>query len=273
LQELDPRLISISVEVNGKIKTYDQNFSISAKGTKFANELQNEAEVTITNLNKEIANYILTETSPFNKNKTPKRVTVQAGRKSWGLTTIFVGDIASSIISQPPDTVLTLRCLTSNFDKGNLINRYQSQTSASQIARDVSTDLNTVLNFQATDKQISNYTFTGGALKQIGKLGEMGDYDAYIDDGVLVVKDSQVPLKERITIVNLNTGMIEKPEFTEQGIKVKFFLDGVTVLGGALRINSTTNPAVNGDYVIYKLGFDIASRETPFYWIAEALRK
>ncbi len=67
--------------------------------------------------------------------------------------------------------------------------------------------------------------------------------------------------------------MIGIPEFTEQGIKVKMLLDNQTKLGGGLRITSSIYPAVNGDYVIYKLGFDIATRDTPFYYIAEAARR
>ena len=41
-------------------------------------------------------NYILTETSPFNKNKTPKKLIIEAGRVSTGTARLFVGDITAS---------------------------------------------------------------------------------------------------------------------------------------------------------------------------------
>jgi hypothetical protein len=67
--------------------------------------------------------------------------------------------------------------------------------------------------------------------------------------------------------------MVGIPEITEQGIKVKYLLDNVSRLGGGLRISSDIYPAVNGLYIIYKLGFEISNRDTPFYYIAEAARK
>jgi len=79
-----------------------------------------------------------------------------------------------------------------------------------------------------------------------------------------------LPLANFITIVNLETGMVGIPETTEQGIKIKFLMDGQTKLGGLLRVTSQIYPALNGEYVIYKLGFDVATRDVPFYWIAEA---
>ncbi len=54
------------------------------QGTKYGNSLQNECVVTIDNLDKQTQDYLLTETSPYNKNRTPKTVTVRAGRESYG---------------------------------------------------------------------------------------------------------------------------------------------------------------------------------------------
>ena len=62
------------------------------------------------------------------------------------------------------------------------------------------------------------------------------------------------------------------PEVTDVGVKVKYLYDNETTLGGGLRIVSDLNPAVNGDYGIYQLDFEVASREEPFYWTAAAMR-
>jgi len=100
----------------------------------------------------------------------------------------------------------------------------------------------------------------------------MGRVNAYVDDKELVVKEFNAPLEKRTRIVNIDTGMVGIPEFTEQGIKVKMLFDNQTVLGGALEVTSRLNPAVNGTYTVFKLGFELASRDTPFYYIAEATR-
>lgn len=273
MQELDPRIVKVSIEVNGRIKTYD-GLAIVANGTKYANALQNECEVTISNLDKTTQDYILTETSPYTLNRTPKTVTVEAGRKSYGTAVIYRGNIVSSIVSQPPDIGVTLKCLTGNFLKGNIVTRNQpGQATLRQISSQIAQDTNTVLNFQATDKNIANYSFAGAALKQVDVLGASGGLNVFIDDSTLVVKNAFVPLNNTLRILSADTGMIGIPEFTEQGIKVKFLLDNRTTLGGSLRIISQQYPAANGDYVIYKLGFQIANRDTPFYYIAEAARR
>lgn len=270
---IDPRIVRIGIEVNGVIKYYEE-LNIHITGTKFANANQNECEVKISNLDKATRDYILTETSPFNQNKTPKRLIVEAGRVSYGTTQIFIGDIISSGISMPPDLTITLKAVTGNYQKGNIIARTEPATrSLRKISEGVASDLGVSLDFQAQDKNIANYAYSGAALKQIEKLNENSEITAYLDDGVLVVKDFNAPLNGKTRILDLESGMIGIPEISEQGLKVKFLLDNKTTLGGALDVTSQIYPAVNGTYVIYKLNFDIANRSEPFYFIAECKRQ
>ena len=271
---LDPRVVSVTIEVNGQTKTYSSPLNITATGTKYGNALQNECVVTISNLDKNTLDYLLTETSPYNLNRTPKTITVKAGRESYGTSIIYVGNIVNVIVSQPPDVTVTMKCLTGNFLKGNIISRNQpGQATLKQLSQQIAQDGNFVLNFQANDKNIGNYQFGGGALNQVTLLGLSGNINAFIDDNTLIVKNALIPLTGTLRILSAETGMIGIPEFTEQGIKVKFLVDNQTKLGGGLRIQSTQYPAANGDYVIYKLGFQITSRDIPFYYIAEAARR
>jgi len=271
-KELDPRVIRVGIEVNGKLKIYE-GLAITATGTKYANANQNECEVKIANLDKSTREFILTETSPFNKNKTKKLLRLEAGRKSTGVSTVFVGNISKSSPSQPPDISITLKCLTLNYQKGNVVAAVsKSSQSVKDISQGVADSLGVPLNFQAEDKEVSNYSYSGASLNQVEKLGELGDYNAFIDDAMLVVKGMNIPLINTLKIVDLDSGMIGIPEVTEQGIKVKFLFDNKTTLGGRMRIKSKIYPSTNGDYVIYKLGFELASRDVPFYWIAEGKR-
>ena len=273
-QSLDPRIVKVSIEENGRLKTYSSPMNLRITGTKYGNALQNECTVTIMNLDRATQDFILTETSPYILNRTPKTVIVEAGRESYGTALIYRGNIIKSIVSQPPDIAVTLSCLTGNFLKGNIITRSQGGTATLEaIARGVSQDTNTILNFQATNKNIANYSFGGGALNQVEVLNTVGGVNAFIDDNTLIVKNAFIPLTGITRVLSAETGMIGIPEFTEQGIKVKMLLDNQTKLGAGLRINSMQYPAVNGEYVIYKLGFDISSRDVPFYFIAEAARR
>lgn len=271
---LDKRLVQISIEVNGVVKTFD-DLRIVAFGTKYANALQNEAVITIYNLTKADRDYILTETSPYNQNPTSKIVRLYAGRESYGTELVFIGNVVTSSISQPPDIGVTLKCLTGNFQKGNvLVRQYGATIPLRTLSQQIADDIGLALKYQATDKNISNYAFSGAALNQIEILGAYKGINVFIDNNYLVVKDAFTPLANTPSrILNIDTGLIGIPTFNEQGIRAKYLLDQKTVLGGTLEVTSELNRAVNGDYVIYKLGFQITNRDTPFYYIAEAARR
>lgn len=273
MPEFDDRIVRVSIEINGALKVYESPLAIVATGTKYANPLQDEAEITVFNLSKPDRDYLLTETSPFNKNNKPKLIILEAGRKSTGVSKIYEGDIASATPTQPPDIGLKFKAQAHQYLKGKIVSAQQAgAVPLSRIAQGVAGDLGMSLNFQAKDKNISNYAFSGGALKQVDKLGSMGAVTAYIDGNQLVVKDIHLPLSGVLRILSDTSGMVGIPELTEQGIKVKCMLDNETKLGGALEIQSVVYPTTNGRYVIYKLGFAIASRDVSFYWIPEGLR-
>lgn len=272
MDTLDPRLLRIGIEIDGVLKTYE-DLNMSVSGTKYANANQNECEVKMTNLDKATRDYLLTETSPFTKVKKRKTLIVEAGRVSTGYSLLFSGDITNAVGGQPPDITLTLKAAAGDFAKGEIIARSQPGiTPLQNIAARVAKDLGLVLRFEAKPKQISNYSYSGSAAKQVEQLGSLGRVNAYIDDSTLVVKDFNKPLEKRTRELNLDTGMIGIPEFTEQGIKVKMLFDNQTVLGGGLNITSQLNPAANGTYTVAKLSFELANRDTPFYYIAEATR-
>lgn len=272
MTEFDPRIVRVTVEINGRAHIYT-DLHMVVSGCKYANAAQNECEVKIANLDKATRDFLLTETSPFNRNRRRKLLRVEAGRRSTGTSLVFQGDICEATGSQPPDITLTLKALTGGYSKGAIVAKAAgAATPLRTLAQQVARDLGLSLRFEAKDKQIANYTFTGAALKQVNMLGEMGRVNAYVDDAQLVVKDYNAPLRGNARVLNLDTGMVGLPEFTDRGIKVRMLYDNQTRLGTALRVRSVMNPAADGDYTVFKLGFELATRDTPFYLIAEAVR-
>jgi hypothetical protein len=287
---LDPRLLRVSIQIGSNIKTYS-DIAISVSGSKFANATQNECELKLTNLDKATRDYLLTNASPFSKSKTRKSVIVEAGRESTGYAIVFVGDITttsggpikdeaekknpkpSTTTAQPPDITITLKAATTNYNKGQVIAVSQPPSAPLQnIAKQVADSLGLTLDFQATPRNISSYSYTGSKARQVEKLGQMGRVNAYVDDNVLVVKDFGKPLRNKVKVLNLDTGLIGVPEFTEHGIRVKMLFDNQVTLGSGLQITSKINPAANGVYTVYKLNFELTNRDTPFYYIAECNR-
>lgn len=273
MSAIDPRILRVGIEVSGEIRWYDEGLQITAQGTKAVTDVQNSCNVSITNLSRDVRNYILTETSPFNKNRTPKTLIVEAGRVSTGTARLFVGNITRSSPSQPPDIRLDLEAQTGAFKKGEIVARSGRATEGLRtIAQRVATDLEATLVFEAADKLIANYSFSGATLRQVNALAEAGNVDAYLDDQTLVVKERNKPLANRVKIVNASTGMIGIPEATERGVRVRILFDLQTELGGQMDLTSELNPALNGSYTIYKIDFDLATRDTPWYLDIEATR-
>lgn len=270
---IDPRIIKVSFEVKGKLKTYSSPFFITVNGTKYGNALQNEADIVIANLDKQTQDFLLTETTPYNLNNTAKTITVYAGRQSYGTSVVYIGNIVTGNVTQPPDVGITLKCLTGNFLKTNVLGiNLAGQATFQQVCLSVAQSLNATLNFQANNMNIGNYSFSGSSTNQIQFLNSVAGVSAWLDDGVLVVKNSNQPLGNYIKLVSASTGMIGIPQFTEQGLQVKFLFDNKVILGSLMRIKSYEYPAANGDYIIYKLGFQLSTRDTPFYYIAEGQR-
>lgn len=268
----DLRRIRIGIEVSGRINWYE-GLRVRASGTKYANPLQNECQVTISGLRGSVRDEILTETSPYNSNRTTKRLIVECGRVSTGMFRLFVGDIISSDASSPPDVDVTVKAKTQNAQSGNVIAITTGQMAKlSGISQRVADEINLGLDFQAVDKNISNFSFSGAASKLIQQLQEMGDVRAFIDDESLIVKEYSKALSGRIKILSQETGMVGIPKATDKGIDVTFLIDSESLLGGALRLESKFNKSLNGDYVIDQLKFDVASHEDPFFYTAHCTR-
>lgn len=275
----DPRRIRVGIEVSGQINWYERDpvtgkgLNIKVSGTKYANPLQNECTVTIGGLSTRTRDYLLTETSPFNSNRTPKRLIVEAGRISTGVFRLFVGDIMSAEPSGPPDVNVILKAKTQSSQAGNIISISGAVISKlSAISQRVAQEIGVGLDFQATDKNISNFSFSGAALKLVNLLQQSGAVRAFIDDEALIVKDYAKALTNRIAIISQETGMVGLPKATEKGADITFLINSESLLGGMLRLQSKFNKPMNGDYVIDQLKFELATHDDPFFYTAVCSR-
>lgn len=267
----DPRIVQIGIQRENEEITYYEGLNITAQGTRYGTDLINECQIRIDNLTREHRDFILKSTSPYFILNSPRVfVVVNAGRKSYGTVPIYFGQVTRSAITQPPDIAMILNCQTA-FDQNVNIISYSgaARSGLKTIAQKAASDLGLTLNFQAIDKQIANFSFSGDALTYVRKLAEAGNLNVTIDNKVLIVKDKGMPLDTEPKMISEATGMIGIPELTESGVRVKFLLDNDTQLFQNINLKSILNPSVNGNYELFKLSFDIASRENPFYWIAD----
>lgn len=275
----DDRIVKLVFTYGSETATIDTSSDpknppfIVANGSKFVDVTQNECNIQVANLSRDLRNALATNLTPFDYNQSRKSVQVWAGRVSTGLFLRYQGDIVSAVPTQPPDIIMNIRSRTMQFFKNDLVAQSYAVTAPlSQIAADVSKQLGLNLRFEATDRSIANYAYTGSATGQIQRLQKLGAVDAYVDDGTLVCKDKGVSLQNTVFELSQAGGMIGQVELTEYGIRVKSLLSPNVKLGGTLRLNSVQNPSLNGDYTIYRTGFEIATRDVAFYDIIEATK-
>lgn len=275
MSKVDPRRIRIGIEVSGRINWYEgEGMYIRVTGTKYANALKNDATAVIKGLSEPVRDFILTETSPFNSNKSPKRLLVEVGRVSTGLFRIFTGDITSADPSSPPDVDINIKAKTQSTQDGNVIAVQGSErASLSSISQRVADELGVGLEFQATDKLIANFSFTGAALKMVNLLQDAGGVRAFVDDETLIVKDREKAVLGRLKVLNMNSGLVGIPKGTEKGVDVTFLIDSESLLGGMLQLESKFNKALNGNYIIDQLKFDVSTHDDPFFYTATCTRQ
>ena len=269
--ELDPRVVRLGLQIGDQVKFYE-DLSIYAKGTKFTSSNQGEAEFTIVNLNRETREQLMQEANPFNSNPQKKSIILEVGRESYETSVLYQGDIFRVRPSGKPDIGLTIRCLTGHFNKGSLLARsFSGISELFDIAKQTADDNNLGLSFEIESKKIGNYFFSGTPFEQIVNLEDLALSDVFVDNSTLYVKKSAQPkIGSTLKILNKTSGMIGIPEGTESGVRVSMLYDPVVQLGSRIQLESEINPILNGDYIIYKLEFDISSRDTAFYLHVEA---
>ena len=272
MAEIDRRKIIVDIDLAGGRKRLE-NMAIEYTCTKVASGMMNEAEVKIANLGSEDREFLLTAVSPLRRPRQRKSVIIWAGYESEGVSRRFVGDITRATVSQPPDIWLSVKAMTGYFGRGDVISRSAPELSKlSALAGQAAKDLALSLDFQAQDKSIANWIFSGGASGQVDKLALAGKVDVYMDDDRLVVKDKGAALAGKKRVLSEESGLVGIPEVTETGVKVRMLMDQVTAVGTALEIESRLNPAANGRFVVYKTRDNCALRGTQFYIEVEALR-
>jgi hypothetical protein len=275
----DGRLVSVTLTLLSGPITF-QKLAIFARGRMFANAQAGQCELSLFNMTRDQRNQVLTQASPMNLGRVnsangqyvPVNMTLNVGRESYGTFTLFQGNVIACNVTQPPDIGILLRGMTSNYLASVLAGLNQSSvTQLSTIVKGVAASLNIAYEFTATDRQIDNYSFNGGVLNQVQKLNLIGGILAYIDpkSNTLIVHDSDKSRPGGAILVNANTGMVGIPQVTEVGVIVKVMIAPSYQLGGQIEVVSEINPAANGTYFIYKINFDLANRDTQFWYTLE----
>lgn len=282
----DDRLVILEVQLIGQDGQpasepfiFDQEFFIVATGTRFTDGSLGECAIRIDNINKRTRDFLVNKTSPWVVPRLYANLTLSVGRKSKGAFVLFSGQATASNPSQPPDIGLTFVSLTMSAMLGNIGTLNAGATApvkgiaqqiANQLPNPATGQPGIPLDYQASyNPNIRNYSYNGPLIKQVDRLNAIGGIYAFIDNNVLVIVDQNKPRNGGALILNKNNGMIGVPEVNSLGVNVRVLIGPEIRPWQAVQIQSELNPAANGTFIVYKLGFDIASRAEPFYWNLE----
>lgn len=284
----DGRLITLTVQLQqlegvstpNPIITYDQNYYILATGIKRTDGGLGECAFRIDNIAKATRDMLVAKTSPYIVPRLYANITLSVGRQSKGTFVLYQGQAAAANPTQPPDIGLTFTSLTMGALLGNMGTLSMGPTQTlMQIAQQIANGLiNPVtgqpgipLDYQATaNPTVNNYNFTGPLINQVQRLGQLGPVLAYIDNNKLIVTDINTGRSGGIPLISAATGMVGVPEVTEVGVRVKVLILQELSVGQSIQIQSNNNPAANGTFIIFQLGFEVSSWDNPFYYIIEA---
>lgn len=265
----DQRIARLGIEINGEFLNLE-GLDIRASGIKYFSPSSSQCTVRISNLTKEHRNYIVTKASPIifsNASRQAINMTLDVGRESYGTFRLFQGGVLAMNVTQPPDIGIILESLTNNYAISLInMNSYGPTVSFRTLAQKVADQNRLALNFRARNINVENYSFTGALAKQMEKLQQIGAVNVASDGETLTVLDTDQFIDEGNILLNLDTGMVGVPQPCEQGVIVKTLIFGSIKQGSKVTIDSQINPAVNGEYKVMQIHFDVANRDTPFFY-------
>lgn len=270
MAELDQRIVRLGIEVDGNITWYE-GLSINATGSKYAGTTMGKCEITIVNMNKKFRDYILRQTHPLTPKRSRVSVTLEVGRESYGTSVLYKGDVFRSESTEKPNIGLILRCVVGHSNSGKIVNRNAGDTdSLRNICQSIAEDNGYTLVFEIDDIKIKSYSFTGSAQDQLKKLSQIAKANVYVENKCLIVKSPNKPSSTTSVMeLNKNTGMIGVPQGTEIGVNVTMLYHPSVNIGSQINLKSEINPHLDGRYVVFKLDFNISSRDSVFYLTAE----
>lgn len=275
----DGRLLNVQITIDGQIISYDQEYFILASGTRYGSGNFGECAIRLDNISKSDRDFIISKTTLWSLQRSLVQVVINCGRESYGTFELFRGTVISASVTQPPDIGLVLNCATGAAVLG-YANAFTAPPQATflsicqQVANNITAAQPTnpiILDFQSTQggKLINNYSFTGPVTNQINKLAQLAEVRAFIENNKLKIRDIGIPDKAASILISSQTGMIGVPQITQTGVRVKILMINDVELNMPVQVVSTVNAQANGNFYIFKMQFEVASRDTPFYWVLD----
>jgi genome len=216
---------------------------------KTINEKPNPAKIQIWNLNRDHINQLLSQDY--------KKVALSVGYGE--LRQIYVGDITKTRIQREGlDFVLTLEC--SDEHQAYTQSRAKTTLKAGATDKQIVEELQkTMPKVQTGAIDIPNQrklprgrVLNGNSRDILTKIARNNKADWSIQDGSLIFLPKDKVLNDDAVLISQDTGMINAPEQTDEGLELTCLLNPALQIGGLVKVESIIE-YFNGEYKIIKL--------------------
>ena len=225
------------------------NLRISFDIDKTINEKPNPATIRVWNLNRSHLNQILS--GAFDK------VALSVGYQT--LTQIYSGDITkASVHRHDLDFILTLECADGfrAYTQARITSTLKSGSNDEQILTELSKTLPNVNlgTVEVTNKRQlpRGKVMNGDTRELLNRLARNSGADWSIQDGELVFLPKNKVLKAEAILISQETGMVNAPEHTDDGLELQCLLNPQLAIGGLVEVKSILD-YFNGQYKVVKL--------------------
>lgn len=225
------------------------NLRISFDIDKTINEKPNPATIRVWNLNSSHLNQILS--GAFDK------VALSVGYQT--LTQIYSGDITKASVQRHDlDFILTLECADGfrAYTQARITSTLKSGSNDEQILTELSKTLPSVNlgTVEVTNKRKlpRGKVMNGDTRELLNRLARNSGADWSIQDGELVFLPKNKVLKAEAILISQETGMVNAPEHTDDGLELQCLLNPQLAIGGLVEVKSILD-YFNGQYKVVKL--------------------
>ena len=216
---------------------------------KTINEKPNPAKIQVWNLNRDHINQLLSQDY--------KKVALSVGYGE--LRQIYAGDITKTRIQREGlDFVLTLEC--SDGHQAYTQSRAKTTLKAGATDKQIVEELQkTMPKVQSGAIDIPNQrklprgrVLNGNSRDILSKIARNNKADWSIQDGALIFLPKDKVLSDDAVLISQDTGMINAPEQTDEGLELTCLLNPALQIGGLVKVESIIE-YFNGEYKIVKL--------------------
>jgi len=276
LSALAGRLLRVTfdeTQSGGEKYVFEDNLKIDCSGNRTASISTNRSMVTITNIPRELRDYLASKYKPINNQSNnidaiSGRVLIEAGNDASGYSQVFEGGVMEVSTGAPPDITTTFT-VVSNFRYKGVMGSWSfgEFSTLKQLTEKIAGIMQLAPDFSAENHTLVNPQHSGTMADLPNMLDEIQGVTATVDRGILSVRDDfQEVGAQSVIEVNKDTGMVGTPRFLEAGIEVTMLFSPSIAVHSMVRTTSQLVPGTNGVWKVVNVFFELHNRENPFYY-------